>query len=142
MSERLERFAATYARIALGTAFLSAVSARFGLWGSRSSTRGFGDFVRYTAEVLSFVPGFAIPFFAVAATAAEIALGVALLSGFQLRRVAFASAMLLALFATAMAISFGIKSPLDESVYSASAAALLLALHADNRSGAAPRTGS
>jgi hypothetical protein len=35
--------------------------------------------------------------------------------------------LLLALFGTAMAISFGIKSPLDYSVFSASAAALLLA---------------
>jgi hypothetical protein len=32
-------------------------------------------------------------------------------------------------FGTAMAISFGLKSPLDSSVFSASAGALLLALH-------------
>jgi len=33
------------------------------------------------------------------------------------------------LFGTAMAISFGIKSPLDYSVFSASAAALLVAIY-------------
>ena len=36
----------------------------------------------------------------------------------------------LAMFATSMAISEGVKSPLDGSVYSASAAALLLAFAA------------
>jgi putative oxidoreductase len=36
---------------------------------------------------------------------------------------------LLVLFGTAMAISFGAKSPLDYSVFSASAAAILLALN-------------
>ena len=41
--------------------------------------------------------------------------------------VALASAGLLLIFALAMALSLGIKSPLDYSVFSASAAALLLA---------------
>jgi hypothetical protein len=39
------------------------------------------------------------------------------------------SAALLALFGFAMAISFGLKSPLDYSVFSASAGAVLLALY-------------
>ncbi|HEX9457792.1 MAG TPA: hypothetical protein VGA84_01540, partial [Thermoanaerobaculia bacterium] len=58
---------------------------------------------------------------------AETALGIALIAGFRLRWTAFASAGLLAVFGIAMAISGGIKSPLDYSVFSASAAALLLA---------------
>lgn len=62
------------------------------------------------------------------ATVAEFSLGVALIAGFKLRWVALASAVLLAMFATSMAISFGPKSPLEYSVFSASAAALLLAL--------------
>lgn len=40
--------------------------------------------------------------------------------------VALGSAVLLAIFGTAMAISLGLKSPLDYSVFSASAGALLL----------------
>jgi len=40
---------------------------------------------------------------------------------------ALGSAVLLAIFGTAMAISFGLKSPMDYSVFSASAGALLLA---------------
>ena len=39
-------------RIALAVGFLSAVSSRLNLWGSKSS--GWSEFVRYTAEVNSF----------------------------------------------------------------------------------------
>jgi uncharacterized membrane protein YphA (DoxX/SURF4 family) len=74
------------------------------------------------------MPAFTIPFLAWAATVAELGLGIALLAGVRLRLAALASAVLLALFGAAMAISFGIKSPLDYSVFSASASALLLAL--------------
>src|SRR5205823_4267124 len=125
----VKRSAILYARIALGAAFLSGIADRFGLWGK---TIGYGDFAhfeQYTAEVNSFMPAFTIPFLAWAATAAELVLGVALIAGVRLRWVALASALLLALFGTAMAISFGLRSPLDYSVFSASAAALLLALH-------------
>ncbi|HEX6535825.1 MAG TPA: DoxX family membrane protein [Gemmatimonadaceae bacterium] len=124
----LERWAGRYARVALGAAFLSGVAARFGLWGDRSNWKTFADFVRYTGEVNSFMPAAAIPFLAWAATALELGLGIALVLGIRPRVTALASAALLALFGTAMAISFGIKSPLDYSVFSASAAALLLAL--------------
>ena len=115
-----------YARIALATPFLSGVADRFGLWGTRSSWRNFSDFERYTAQVNSFLPLTVIPFLAWAATVAELVFGIALLFGVRVRLMAFGSAILLALFGTAMAISFGIKSPLDYSVLSASAGALLL----------------
>jgi len=47
--------------------------------------------------------------------------------------VALGSAVLLILFGTAMAVSFGIKSPLDYSVFSASSAALLVAAYESRR---------
>jgi uncharacterized membrane protein YphA (DoxX/SURF4 family) len=119
------RIAAIYTRLALASAFLSAVAARFGFWDHRPDA--FQQFVFYTGKVLSFVPPFTIPYFAVAATLAETTLAVLLVGGIRLRWTAAASALLLALFAVSMAISFGIKSPLDASVFSASAAALLLA---------------
>jgi len=75
------------------------------------------------------MPAAVIPFLAWAATVAETSLGVALIAGLRLRWVAVASAALLAVFGAAMAISLGPKSPLDYSVFSASAGALLLALH-------------
>lgn len=116
-----------YARIALGAAFLSGIASRFGLWGKDVGYGNFANFVSYTAEVNAFMPAATIPFLAWAATAAELVLGIALVIGFRLRWAALGSALLLLLFATAMAISLGIKSPLDYSVFSASAAALLLA---------------
>lgn len=74
------------------------------------------------------MPAFTIPFLAWAATAAELSLGIGLILGVWRRWVALGAAGLLFLFGTAMAISLGIKSPLDFSVYSASAGALLLFL--------------
>ncbi len=124
-----EWIAVLYARIALSAGFLSALASRFGVWNGDPGLAAFSSFVEYTAEVNSFMPLATIPFLAWAATVAELSLGVALLMGLWPRQVALASAALLALFGTAMAISFGIKSPLDYSVFSASAAALLLARH-------------
>jgi uncharacterized membrane protein YphA (DoxX/SURF4 family) len=63
-----------------------------------------------------------------AATIAETSCGTLLILGLWPRWVSLASAVLLAMFGMAMAISFGIKSPMDYSVFSASAAAILLAL--------------
>jgi uncharacterized membrane protein YphA (DoxX/SURF4 family) len=125
---RLQRWALRYGRIALGAAFLSGIASRFGLWGKHVGYGTFAGFVEYTAEVNSFMPAATIPFLAWAATVAELGLGIALIVGVWPRLVALMSALLLALFGIAMAISFGIKSPLDYSVFSASAAALLLAL--------------
>lgn len=124
----IERFAPLYARLALGTAFLSAVAARFGLWGD-GRPHPFAGFIRYTAEVNSFLPASFAPFLAVAATIAETTLAILLIAGFKLRWTGIAAAILLALFAIAMSISGGIKSAFDYSVFSASAAALLLAYH-------------
>lgn len=119
--------ATRYARIALGAAFLSAVASRLGLWGDNN----FEAFERYTAEVNSFMPTVMIPFLARAATALELSLGIALIAGVRLRWVARGAAILLAMFGTAMAVSFGIKSPLDYSVFSASACAWLLSRELD-----------
>jgi putative oxidoreductase len=129
-SMTLERLGTSYARFALGTAFLSGIADRFGLYSGRNVGYGnFDGFLRYTAKVNSFMPAFTIPWLAWAATAAELFLGVALILGIWPRWVALGTALLLVLFGMAMAISFGIKSPLDYSVFSASAGATLLALY-------------
>jgi putative oxidoreductase len=133
----LERLGIFYARVALGAAFLSGIADRFGLyWGRNVGYGNFDGFVRYTAKVNSFMPAFTIPFLAWGATAAELFLGVALILGIWPRRVALGASLLLVLFGIAMAISFGIKSPLDYSVFSASAGAGLLALYPSRKSGA------
>jgi putative oxidoreductase len=124
-----ERAGILYARLALGAAFLSAVASRFGLWDKTLDLKHFANFVQYAGEVNSFMPTGAIPFVAWAATVAETSLGILLMLGLWPRWIALASAILLALFGTAMAISFGLKSPMDYSVFSASGAAVLLTLH-------------
>ena len=129
----VERLGILYARIALGAAFLSAVADRFGLWGKYGGWGNFTNFEKYTAQVNSFMPASIIPFLAWAATVAELSLGFALIIGIWTRWVAIGAAALLFLFGTAMAVSFGIKSPLDYSVFSASAGALLLSLYQSER---------
>jgi uncharacterized membrane protein YphA (DoxX/SURF4 family) len=78
---RWERLGILYARIALGAAFLSGIASRFGLYGKEVGYGNFANFVRYTAEVNSFMPAFTIPFLAWAATGAEFVLGIALILG-------------------------------------------------------------
>jgi putative oxidoreductase len=129
-----ERWGILYARWALGAAFLSGIADRFGLYTGRNVGYGnFAGFVSYTAKVNSFMPGFTIPWLAWATTAAELSLGITLVLGLWPRWVALGSALLLALFGIAMAISFGFKSPMDYSVFSASAGAVLLALFGDRK---------
>ncbi len=123
-----KRLALLYLRLALGAAFLSGIADRFGLYGKNVGYGDFNGFMRYTAQVISFLPTSTIPFRAWAATIAEFVFGVMLVAGIWLRWAAFGSAVLLLLFAIAMAISFGIKSPLDYSVFTASAGALVLGL--------------
>jgi|SRR5215469_6663037 len=125
-----DRWAFLYLRLALGISFLSGIADRFGLYRGRNIGYGnFEGFVHYTAKVNSFMPASTIPFLAWAATIAEFSFGLALVVGVWVRWAAVGSCLLLILFATAMAISFGVKSPLDYSVFSASAGALVLALH-------------
>jgi uncharacterized membrane protein YphA (DoxX/SURF4 family) len=142
--QRLEPLALAFARLALGTAFLSAVADRFGLLGSYGGWGNFAAFTTYTAKVNSFMPASTIPFLAWTATIAEIVFGLGLvIYGFLPARVANGSALprwmalgssiLLLLFGIAMAVGLNVKKPFDYSVFSASACALLLAIYPQHR---------
>jgi putative oxidoreductase len=124
------RVAPLLLRLALGVTLLSAVADRFGIWGPPgAATVSWGDwthFVAYTAKVNGFLPSSLAPTLAVVATAAESLLGIALILGIFRRPVAFASAALFALFAGAMTLSFGVKAPLNFSVFVDFGAAFLL----------------
>ena len=74
-----------------------------------------------------FMPSAAIPALAWAATCVEILLRVALVLGAFTRVAAFLSGWLLLLFALSMTFALGLKAPLNFSVFTASAAAFLLA---------------
>lgn len=125
----MRRIGILYARLALGTAFLSAVSGRFGLWDGHPDMAHFKNFLAYAAtDTLAFLPRAAVPLFASTATVLEIFLGISLILGLWSRWVALGSAVLLALFAISMTLSTGLKPPMDYSVFSASAGAFLLAL--------------
>lgn len=112
-------------RLALASGFLSAVASRLNFWGKQSS--GWNNFLNYTAQVVSFFPRSFIPIIAVASTVLESGLGILLLIGFKTTYAAYGAALLSTVFAGALAFTFGIKEPLDYSVFAFSAGALLLA---------------
>lgn len=121
-----------FARIALGTAFLSAVADRLGLWGPSGATNvAWGNmdaFFAYAAKLNWFLPAALQNIVGGTATLLEIAIGLLLIVGYRLRETALAAGALLVLFALAMTFSTGIKTAFDASVFSASAGAFLLAL--------------
>jgi len=131
--ERAERFAMAFLRLMLGAAFLNGIASRFGLYGKNVGYGNYANYVKYASEVNSFLPASIIPFLANAATAAELSLGLLLVFGLWVRWAAYGSAVLLAMFGTAMAISFGLVSPLDYSVFSACAGALVVAVFEERR---------
>lgn len=117
-----------FLRFALASAFLSAVAARFNLWGKWASfSEAWNSFINYTGEVNSFLPKSFIPTIAILATILETGLAILLLLGFKTSYAALCAGILLILFALAMTYSYGIKEPLDYSVFAASAGAFLLA---------------
>ena len=128
---RLSDYSSVFLRLALGSAFLSAVGDRFGLWGAFGQPNvAWGDFSRfiaYTAKLNWFVPQAAVPAVAWIATGAELLFGVALTLGLFTRATAFLSGLLLLSFALAMTLALGVKAPLNLSVFTAAAGAFMLA---------------
>ena len=122
---KITDIAALLLRLALASGFFSAVASRLSLWDRQSS--GWNNFLDYTAQVNSFLPKSFIPAIAMISTVLETGLGVLLLIGLKTNYAAFAAALLTLLFAFAMAYSFGMKEPLDYSVFAFSAGAFLLA---------------
>jgi uncharacterized membrane protein YphA (DoxX/SURF4 family) len=138
MNERDERRATVslavacwVVRAALAASFLSAVADRLGLWGP-AGTQGVSwgsvpKYEEYVAQLNWFLPAGLAPAVGWVATTCEVVLALGLLIGWRLDRVAVAAGLLLTVFAVAMAVALGPKSPLDYSVPSAAAAAFLLA---------------
>ncbi|CAN5533234.1 hypothetical protein BH09BAC6_BH09BAC6_04360 [soil metagenome] len=120
-----------FLRLAIGSGYLWEVADRLGCWGGNGQPHvGWGDWMHFTAyarQVMSFLPAGIIPTLAVAATIGEAVFGLLLITGLFTRIAAVGSGLLSCCFALAMAISFGIESPLGYSVFTLSAASLLLA---------------
>lgn len=124
-------YATVYLRVALGTAFLSAVADRFGVWGPPGAPHvawgNFHNFLIYAGKLNPWFPARWIPVVGWIATLCEIAFGIALILGLRTRIAAFLSGLLTLAFALGMAFGLGVKAPLDYSVFAASAASFLLA---------------
>ncbi|MES2505241.1 MAG: DoxX family protein [Verrucomicrobiota bacterium] len=131
MNPTLHLSAVWLLRLSLAAGFISASVDRLGGWGAPGSPGvvwgAWAPFVDYTAQVLSFLPSSWAGSLGLLATVSEVGLGLWLVAGFRVQLAALASAGLLLAFALAMTVSFGIKSPLDYSVFTAAAAALALA---------------
>ncbi|HEY4288675.1 MAG TPA: DoxX family protein [Puia sp.] len=133
----LKHIAQLYLRLALGIGFTLPGLDRFGFWGPNGrpwvSWGDWAHFSAYAREVMGFLPGQFANSLAVIATVAEIAIGILLLLGWFTRGAAIGSAILTLCFAIAMAISYGINSPINYSVFTVSAASLLLSTQPTHR---------
>ncbi|MEO7214467.1 DoxX family protein [Mucilaginibacter sp.] len=120
-----------FLRIAIAASYLWASADRLGIIGAHGQPHvGWGDwqyFLVYSKQVMSFLPDALVAPLAVIATASEVIIGLLLIMGLFTRVAAVASGLLSLSFALSMAISFGIDAPLNYSVFTLSAASLLLA---------------
>jgi uncharacterized membrane protein YphA (DoxX/SURF4 family) len=118
-----------FLRLAIGTAFLSAVADRFGWWDEKVAVWGnWGSFLEYTQLINPWVSDSLISTLGIIATAAEIVFGIFLIIGFKTEFFARLSGILLLIFALSMSLSTGLKGAFDYSVFTASAGAFALSL--------------
>jgi len=120
-----------YLRLALGLGFLIPVADRFG-WLGAAGEKGISwgnweNFAAYTNMLLPFLGRQMASVMALLATIAEILIGTCLIVGFKTRVAAYGGFLLTLTFAICMAVFIGVKSPFNYSVFSDSAASLLLA---------------
>jgi uncharacterized membrane protein YphA (DoxX/SURF4 family) len=121
-----------FLRLSIALCYLSAVADRLGLWGP-AGTKGVSwgnweNFVAYSHTLNAFASPLMNNLLAIMASILEIILPVLLLVGYQIRRAAAASGVLLSTFALAMTFGLGAKAPLDYSVWTAAAASFALSI--------------
>ncbi len=118
-----------FLRISLSVGFLSAISDRFGIWSKDISVWGnWQAFVKYTHTLLPFLSEKQAMIAAIIATFSEIFLGAILLVEYQTSLMAKISGFLILSFGISMALFINIKTPLDYSVFIASAGAFALSI--------------
>lgn len=125
-----QKYIQLFARIAVATAFLSAVADRFGFWGEPGSPyASWGNwehFLIYSNKLNFFVSPEIGELLAIMATVLEVVFAVLLLIGYKTKIVSLSSGILLALFAVAMTMAFGIKSTFTYSVWIGASACFLI----------------
>jgi uncharacterized membrane protein YphA (DoxX/SURF4 family) len=80
-------------------------------WGDWHHFRIYADRLNW------YMPVAVQPAAAVLATAGEVIFAIALITGFRLREAAIGSGVLLTIFGISMALTLGMKAPLDYSVF-------------------------
>lgn len=124
-------YASLALRAALGLTFLFSTLDRFGFLGPPGAPGvSWGTFARFSAYVGQlnwYAPHSLVPAIAWVDTALEIGLAIALLLGIWLRPVSIISAVLLCSYAITMGRANGIGAPFAYSVFTAAAAAFMLA---------------
>jgi len=133
----LRNIAQLYLRLAIGAGFFWFGLDRLGAWGPYGKPWvSWGDWKHFSPRahaLMHFLPYNLAEIFAVIATCMEIGGGFLLIIGLRTRWAAFACSGLALCFATAMSVNDGIVSPLGYSVFTVSAASLLLATMPDYR---------
>jgi len=131
----LPSIAQLYLRLSIGSAFAWFGLDRLGAWGPFGkpwiSWGDWAHFSTYAHQLMFFLPYRLASIFAAIATAIEISCGLLLILGLFTRWAAFAGFGLALCFALAMSIANGITSPLGYSVFTVSAACLMLAVQPD-----------
>jgi putative oxidoreductase len=126
-----QKISSIFLRLAIGSSYLWEVADRLGFFGPNGQPHvGWGDwkhFIAYAKQVMSFLPAGIVNPLATIATIGEGGFGLLLILGLFTRLAALGSGILSLCFAIAMAISFGIDSPLGYSVFTLSAASFMLA---------------
>jgi len=127
----LRPFAQLYLRLAMGIGFFYFGLDRLGAWGPYGKPWvSWGDWHHFSVRahhLMSYLPYTMAEAFAMIATFIEVTGGFLLLVGLFTRQAAYACGGLAFCFAISMAITDGITSPMAYSVFTVSAASLLLA---------------
>lgn len=127
---QLQAFFCFLLRLALAISLLSGVADRFGFLGSPGTYNiiwgNFQNYIAFTRKIEFFFPWDWIPFSAWTMTVLELILGILLLIGLFHRFACFATGFLIFVFGIGMALAFGIKFPINYSVFIVAASAFLL----------------
>jgi len=125
------KFAQLYLRIALGIGFIVPVLDRIGLLGKPGEKLiSWGDwdhFIGFTGMLMPFLGKSMVNVAGLVATVLEVVFGISLIFGYKIRFMALGSFALTLIFGLVMALFLGYKAPLNFSVFTCSAASLLLA---------------
>lgn len=119
-----------FLRLALGIGFILPVMDRLGMLGLPGEPNvGWGNwsnFIDYTHSLMPYLNRSLAGIMGTIATIAEVVFGILLIVGFKTKLTAIGSFVLTLTFAVSMLLFAGYRAPFNYSVFTASAASLLL----------------